>query len=523
MSLGFRRILQTLLGLTSAAAIALFCYVGLRRMAYPFELEWMEGGILAHVQRVLAGESVYTAPSLLWTAFIYNPLYYFVAAAAARVTGEGLFALRLVSFLSTLGCLALLYRLAERQTRSPIAGLLAAGFFAATFERSGGWFDVARIDSLALLLSLAAMTSMVGLLQRKSEPPAPLSLSALAVSGGLLSLAFLTKQSALILLPALAWSAYSARRLKGLLAFGVGSLALVGPSLAYLHWKSAGWYWYYALELPLAHSSNGREALRIDFWQWELCAPQTFMAALALFGGVLLLASPRAREGRPDARALYVGSATLLIVESYITRLHMGSFLNDLMPMHAALALLGGLGFSSLCNLASRGYSKAWVTSATLLALAQFALLAYDPVRFLPPAGSTAAGNTLVRGLKKFNGDVLVFYHPHLTWLAGKRPHAHAMALVEIMYPARDPRGARELLKASVETAVREKTFEHLVVDEANFLVFTPELRRHYYTRGEYFRRAPDVLYPTTGMHTRPTIWMSLIPEPRAGQVASLR
>ena len=45
------------------------------RFPYPFGLEWMEGGILAHALRIAEGQPTYAAPSVDFIPFLYTPLY----------------------------------------------------------------------------------------------------------------------------------------------------------------------------------------------------------------------------------------------------------------------------------------------------------------------------------------------------------------------------------------------------------------------------------------------------------------
>src|SRR3569833_2402600 len=139
-----------------AATVGLYLFTAVHRMRYPFELEWMEGGVLEHVKRVVSGQPLYAAPSLDFAAFIYNPLYYYVAAPFCAVFGVGLFPLRLVSFVASLSSFLLLFFLVKKHTGQLLAGILAAGLFAATFVVGGSWFDLARIDSLGLALLLGA-------------------------------------------------------------------------------------------------------------------------------------------------------------------------------------------------------------------------------------------------------------------------------------------------------------------------------------------------------------------------------
>src|SRR5207249_2399660 len=124
------------------------------RIGQPFELEWIEGGSLAMVRRVLAGLPPYVAPSLVYIPFNYPPLYFVVCAWVARALGPSLMTLRLVSFVASLGCGAAIARLIVIETRRRDAALLAMSLFFATYRFAGAWLDTARSDSLQLALLL---------------------------------------------------------------------------------------------------------------------------------------------------------------------------------------------------------------------------------------------------------------------------------------------------------------------------------------------------------------------------------
>jgi 4-amino-4-deoxy-L-arabinose transferase-like glycosyltransferase len=93
----------------AALAIATFAIVAFLRLGFPFELEWMEGSSIAHLDRVAHGLPLYVKPSIDFTPFIYPPLYFVVASWVAKLTGVGFVPLRLVSILASLGTMALLY------------------------------------------------------------------------------------------------------------------------------------------------------------------------------------------------------------------------------------------------------------------------------------------------------------------------------------------------------------------------------------------------------------------------------
>src|SRR5262245_40059489 len=120
------------------------------RLNYRYELEWMEGGMVGHVWRLLSGQELYVKPTIDFVPYIYTPLYFWFSAGVAKLTGVGFLPLRLVSVFASIGVFALLFLIVRRLTKSPIMGLMAAGFFAAMYQLSGAWLDLARVDSLLL-------------------------------------------------------------------------------------------------------------------------------------------------------------------------------------------------------------------------------------------------------------------------------------------------------------------------------------------------------------------------------------
>src|SRR5262245_26784484 len=115
------------------AYVVTYVAIALMRMGYPFELEWMEGSTLGHVDRLLHGQPLYPKPGIDFTPFIYPPLYFTVASWVAKLVGEGFPALRLVSFVASLGCFALIYAYVRAAGGGRGPALLAGCLFAATF------------------------------------------------------------------------------------------------------------------------------------------------------------------------------------------------------------------------------------------------------------------------------------------------------------------------------------------------------------------------------------------------------
>lgn len=142
-----------------AGYLGVFLWVAALRLVYPFEVEWMEGGMLTHAARLLDGQPIYAAPSADFVPFFYTPLYPTLLAGLSHLTGGLSFTLgRGVSLFFTLYTFALLFYIGRREA-GPRAGLVAAGLYAAMFRFTGAFYDVARPDAMfvALVLSGCAL------------------------------------------------------------------------------------------------------------------------------------------------------------------------------------------------------------------------------------------------------------------------------------------------------------------------------------------------------------------------------
>ncbi len=469
------------------AAILAYVCVALLRIRYPFELEWMEGGSLDHVRRVLEGKPLYVEPSLSFTPFLYPPLYYLVSAGFAKVLGLGFAALRSVSLLSSLASLGLIFEIARRESRSASAGFVAAGIFAACFHAGGEFYDLARVDSLALALMLGG----VCLLRSGSTATAQ------GIAGTLLALSFLAKQTSLVaFLPVLAWAVASRPRPR--IACAVAATAAIGIVLSLLHARHDGWFGYYAFSLPAGHAVEPKWIA--GFWTGDLLP---FLPALLLAAGFLA-----AGRGRGD-RAAFAGSLLVgALASSWLARAHVGGWLNVLMPAHAALAVVSAVAVRAARDRARSGpagWAGAAAASAPLLLVAQFGALAYDPAAAIPDREDREAGRMLVEGLSSLEGEVLVPAHPYLLPLAGKPGHAHLMAVVDVLRAGDTPIRAR--LEGEIVRAVASRRYRAVITDEgADYL--DGYLAAGYRPASRVFDRR-DVFWPATGLATRPErLWM---------------
>ena len=444
--------------------VLVYVFVACRRMFFPYDLEWMEGALVDHVGRVMAGQPLYVAPDVGFTPFLYTPGYYYLGAISAYVFGLGQGALRLVSFLASILSMSILFRFAYLETGRFLPGWVAAGFFAASFAISGGWFDLARADSLMLACVLSAL-----FLVRFSPEGNGWLWAGLAGF-----LAVMTKQSALLMLAPVAVYTLLAGRGRRRWFFLFGWLGPLVLSIAYLQWQSDGWFGYYTWLMPGGHPLA--EGMGWRFWWSDLLKLMPVPVILAL----VWLLVPKLRLKRTPA--LFYGCAAVgFLVSAFGSRIHSGGYVNVIMPLYAWLGLLAAMGLHSFLQgwlqhpekplffhaeeeLLPYQLKADWRKCGWLLLVnLQFLALAYRPQHHLPDAADRQAGRELVAELRAADSPVWVPYHGQLARLAGKRPHAHVMALSDVIRSRYQPEGID--VEALVRKSFRSETFELIILN----------------------------------------------------------
>jgi hypothetical protein len=472
------RALRLAAALAGLVAIGAYLFVAVRRLDYPFSLEPLEGNSLIEVHRILAGQQLYPAPTAAYVPDGYTPLYFYLSAGVASVLGLSYLPLRLVSLVSSLVCFALLGRLVQKETGSATAGVSAAGVFAATYFATGTWFDIGRVDSLFLALSIAGLYAARHMRSTRGAVAAGVLLAAaaltkqtgLAEGAAVLAVLLLGPRRRLACIAALTWA--------GL--FGAAALAI---------WQTDGrWFLFYVFELMREQSLTYNNFS----WFWTLLLTALGLTALAALIGALT-----GRRGVP--RELLAGCAALL-VEGYATLVHSGGAVNDVLPAYLAVALLAGLALGSRVP---------WVTVATgLLVFAQSALLlvSWHPSQAIPTAADRAVGERLAAGMRALGGAVYVPAEPSLSLLAGMTPAAHPGAVYDIMRATDKP--GIESYRRSSEEAVAARQYSAIISDGPGQPLFDPpNLTKNYQECLQPQPAGPDtLLIPVAGAGPRPAV-----------------
>ena len=430
-------------------------WVFAHRIAYPYDLEWMEGGMLCHSLRLLEGKPIYDQPSVEFIPYLYTPLYPALVALAAKLFGLRYSVARAISILSFAGATALGYRFAADKGHSRAAALVAMAIPWAAWPLTGTFYDLARADSLWLLLTTAGLLALYW--GARDEVGAPRRFRELrghalvSLSAGLLVAAFFTKQIAAPMMVA-GGLALVVLNYKLVPTFG-GVLALVGlPSLYLENRATGGWFWRYIFELHQGHDFLARRA----FVETPL--------ALALIVGPAILLVPWALVRRRSPSLLYaawlalagVGTAALAsgtqwaVTNAYIPGVFFPSLAIALAaarllptprwvaraegrkqaPRIRAVFIYGAIALSLALKLPSLDGHR----DDAFNFLGQARLVhRFDLRRFLPTRTDRQAGDALVDRLRAAPGEVMIPFHPFYGHLAGKRTWVHQIGVMDVV------------------------------------------------------------------------------------------
>ncbi len=380
------------------------------RIAFPMDLEWIEGGQLLHVYRLLHGMDLFVEPNHGFMPYSYPPGHTLILAAAASVFGLDYSVGRAVSWLATAGVMTLLAREVYREfvpVGFPLVwAVLALGSMAAAFPLCGGWFDLIRNDEVALLLALGSVFC--------ANAPAAMSRLRFVASTLLMTAALYTKQTAIFYIAFVLLFQFFRHPLRAI-ALGASVLSLSLAALGVLQWLTSGRYFYYAFQLlaqQQVHTARYAEALRawIDFAPYLPLLPLTLLVLVwfnlitsraLLLSGILLAAFPA----------------------SLLPYAKQGGYLNNLLPVAlsagpVALCLVAGLlrALRRETN-AAKALSLMFAASAAMYLQER----TFSTDKFVVPEARWRAAERLHTTLRGLGGSLLMPEQPFVAIKAGSR------------------------------------------------------------------------------------------------------
>ncbi len=479
------KLLKLLAVFLSAVYVAVFVWTAASRIDYKFDLEWMEGGQIEHSARILEGERIYVEPSIEFAPYIYTPLYAYLGAGAMVLSGENHIGTRALSIFATLACIVLIYLIVKKVTASVFAGIIAAGFFAATYKLSGFWFDLARVDSVFIAFFLVSVMFLV-----KERTPKNLILSAVFAF-----LSYFTKQSALfVVAPIMIYLFFEDKKLNWY--FNLTFVGLFLASTAIYSALTDGWFFYWNYLLPADHHWNYKYFYA--FWTSDLIKKvPVAVAALAAFSVVFL------KDMKNRKIAALFAFAVGAIACAWLSRLHYGGWLNVLIPAHAALALVFGIAFNKMLRLSEKTDGAFYLKFFALsLIIFQLVGMNYDPKDALPTKTNRAAAEKFIDYLSGFEGEVYVPAHPFIARLASKKTYIHEMLVYDLLI-SDSPH--KENFNEKFNSALENGYFEAIILNETSKLT---EIVERYYRRTDRVFD-PDTILKSPVAQTGPT-WIYL-------------
>lgn len=388
--------------LTSSLFIVFFLITSLPRIFYPYDLDFIEDSMLMQSIRIADGQPVFVAPNAEFMPHVYMPLYSFIGGMLIKVMGASFLPLRLLSLSATLVTAILIFLIAQRETQEKWIGFACAALFLGGYRLTGFWYELARVDSLFVMLLMIGM--MIGLRAR--------SVPRLLAAAAVMTLAFFTKQTAVVFASALTLYLFFNIRWR-VLWFVIPFGALVGVTILILNAMTDGWFWYHTFTIA---GGDPVESGRVINY--------VFVDVLWGMGGLslMLIVSLFRRDVARNVSWLVAIVAAFIV--SGVGRSSVGGNVNNLMLVYAFLCLSPMVVFvGAHCRAPLR---DGFIASLIIL---QFVLGAYNPLRYIPTPTMRESGDRLVKRIAETKGEVLVMMHPYYAMLAGKQPSAQIATL----------------------------------------------------------------------------------------------
>jgi 4-amino-4-deoxy-L-arabinose transferase-like glycosyltransferase len=479
---------QRLTGMAVAGAVLfalMYLLTAIPRVLYPYDLDFIEDGIVMTALRLAQNQPIFLAPNAEFAPHVYMPLYPWLGGLLFKAVDPGLVWLRLLSLAAVMVTGGLIYGIARRESGQTWLGLVCAGLFLGGYRINGFWYELARVDSLFVALSLAGLS--VGVYGRRAWP-------GLMGAGILLALAFWTKQTGLILGAGLGVYLLLIRRRQSWPFWLTFGLLTAGPALI-VNTRTGGWFLYYTFHIARI---NPIELERVvNFVTRELLGLMAGLSVMAVGAGWLAWRRAGASAIWQQPWLVCLGLAVLI---SGLGRASVGGNINNRMLGYTLLCLAPALLMGEWRN--QPNLRPRWRSGLiSLLVLAQFGLGVYNPLRYIPTPAMRHSGDRLIAEIAAIDGEVLVSMHPYYAWLAGKTPSAQLAAL----WHARE-RGSLPL-PPDVVARIERRYYAAIISDESLFEsepAWQELLNRYYVPRKSL---PPGLAPPTsTGLVVRPKV-----------------
>lgn len=325
-------VLRTLASVVSMGAVLSFALHGARAWLFRWPIDYGEGPLLDQARRVASGENLYPPTFGQYGGLVsnYPPVYPCLLAVAGKVFGLSFPTGRAITAVTVCACAGFVGAMVRSLTGRSSPALLAIAFFVAS-PAVLLWSMFARVDFLALAFTLASLWVVV---DRPRAPSTPYVAAVLTVG------AAFTRQTHLLAGPlavAAALSIVSARRA---LAFVLAVVAATLCIVVALQILTHGGFWRHVV----AANIQGYRFDNVFDAGKRLLLSSAPLAMLSVWALLSIPARTADEQKRTEGAAVGVFFVGALLSSFTIGKV--GSAANHLLPLVAALAILGGIGFA---------------------------------------------------------------------------------------------------------------------------------------------------------------------------------
>jgi Dolichyl-phosphate-mannose-protein mannosyltransferase len=463
-----------------------YLYVAFRRIAYPYDLDFIEDNMLMQAIQVSLGKPVYVPPNANFVPQVYMPLYTVLSGWIFKLIAPSYLPMRLLSFSATLFSAILIFLISRRVSDHSGVAFCAAMLFLAGYRTTGGWYELARVDSLYVMLTLAGAALLAHGKENRFKLP---------LAGFILALAFLTKQNGLFF--AFAVTIY--------LVFTIGwrASAFVIPfvfvsilPVLYLDGASGGWFSIYVFKVAYLSPIDYQRVF--STLKDDLCGAMVGLTVMFVFTTISRVWRERGKGALTEPWNWFIGAALFISIAG---RASVGGNRNNLMPAYTFLCIAPALAAREI-----RLWRNRWQIPARsglfCFIILQFVLTSFVPtypLGFIPTSSMRSAGDQFIQRIANVNGPVLVLMHPYYALLAGKEPAVD----IQMLWHAR-LRG-KEPLPDDFVNQIQNHYYAVIISDESSFETEKDisELIAKYYIKAELLNisQAPVT---NTGVVVRP-------------------
>lgn len=412
--------------------------------------------------RILHRLPIYTKPTIDYVPMMYPPGFYLLGSFLIILFGEHLWSLRLISFVSSIISGILIFEIIRKITKSPFFSFLGAGIFFGAFKITGFWYDLARVDSLFIMLVLLSLYLIVSWENSLS----------IITSSFSLSFAFFTKQSGIFFITAtIVWLFFFLR--KRLPLFLLILIPMCLSITLILDHLSDGWYLYWVYKLP-KYQPLLKDKLIL--FKSDMLKGLPVICGMGIVWIFLFILK---RDNIFNFKLLI----SLFLLSSFIVSLLgrgiEGGVENAIIPFVAISSITTGIAVAN--------FSKKLRLAIYGIVIFQFVIFFYNPAANIPSKMDRICGDKFLKILSSINGDVFLPYHGFYLIKAHKKPCAYTMGLFDVLKDRDNGRAIMDDWTALFKERLEKKGYAAIITSTEGSVSFENFIRIYYKEGGVLF------------------------------------